>query len=318
MRDVPPLPVADDGPAFGTYAGRFTDTDLGLAERGVGRLRRALSEKRWQWFAAFDDAVAVGGAVVDAGLVGTAFLWVADRGTGELLVDADLVVPAPLVSVATEPASGVVARVDLPRRRLRVTRTGEAVAVDARFAGADVALAASTADREAVSAVCPVPDRDRGVNVTQKETGVPFEGHVAVDDTHDFDGVGALDYSHGLLARETTWRWAIGSCTAADGTPVGFNLASGFNDGLENAAWVDGDPEPVGEATIEADGDAWRAESACGTVDVALAVEGSREEDLDVGLIASRYSQPFGNWSGTVAGHDVEGVGVAERHLARW
>lgn len=318
MRDAPSAPVAADGPAFGTYAGRFADTDLRLGEGDVGLLRRALSETRWQWFAAFDDALAVGGAVVDTGLLGTAFLWVADRQSGELLMDDDVLLPSPLVTVSTAPANGVVARVDLPRRRLRITRTGEAVAVDANFAGADVALAANAAAREAVSAVCPVPDRDAGVNVTQKETCVPFEGHVAVDGSHRVDGAGMLDYSHGLLARETAWRWAIGSCTTADGVGVGFNLVTGFNDGLENAVWVDGEARAVGEATIEDDGDEWRATSDCGTVDVTLAVEGRCEEDVDVGLLASRYSQPFGTWSGTVAGRDVEGIGVAERHLARW
>lgn len=318
MRGTPPGPVGSDGPSFGAYAGRFPDTGLRLAERGVGRFRRAVSEKRWQWFGALDGRLAVGGAVVDAGLFGTAFLWVADRADGELLVDADVLVPAPLVTVATAPADGLVAMVDLPRRRLRVTRTDDAVAVDARFGGADVALAATTADREAVSAVCPVPDRDGGVNVTQKETCVPFEGRVAVDGSHAFDGVGALDFSHGLLARETTWRWATGSCRADDGTPVGFNLVAGFNDGRENAVWVDGDPEPVGSATVERGDDEWRVRTDCGTVDAGLAVEGYREEDIDVGLVASDYTQPFGAWRGTVAGRDVEGVGVAERHRARW
>ncbi|WP_254840204.1 hypothetical protein [Natronomonas marina] len=46
--------------------------------------------------------------------------------------------------------------------------------------------------------------------------------------------------------------------------------------------------------------------------------EGRREEDVDVGPLTSRYDQPFGTWHGTVAGRDVEAVGVAERHLARW
>ena len=318
MRDVPRAPVTADGPAFGTYVGRFEDVDLRLSERGVGWLRRLLSGKRWQWFAAFDDAVAVGGAVVDAGLVGNVFLWVVDRESGELVADTDLVVPSPLVTVARRPASGLVASVDLPRRRLRIMRTDETVAVDAHFAGVDVALAASTADRQAVSAVCPVPGRANGVNVTQKETCVPFEGHVTVDRSYNIDGVGMLDYSRGLLARETEWRWAIGSCRSAEGRPVGFNLVSGFNDGLENAVWVDGEPETIGTATVEADGNAWHAETDCGTVDATLTVEGIREADLDVGIIASEYAQPLGAWSGTVAGHRVEGVGVAERHRARW
>ena len=318
MEEPPQSPVPDGEPALGTHAGRFPDTDLRLSDRGVGRVRRLLSEKRWQWFGAFDGTLAVGGAVVDTGPLGTAFLWVADREAGGLLVDADVVVPSPLVTVSTAPASGVVAAVDLPRRRLRITRTDDAVAVDGRFGGADLALAANTDERAAVSAVCPVADRDGGVNVTQKETCVPFESHVAVDGTHAFDGVGALDYTHGLLARETTWEWAIGNCTADDGTAVGFNVVSGFNEGYENAVWVDGEPRAVGAATVEADGGEWHVRTECGTVDATLTVEARREEDIDVGVLVSRYDQPLGRWRGTVAGREVGGVGVAEHHRARW
>ena len=31
---------------------------LRLSDRGVGRVRRLLSEKRWQWFGAFDGTLA--------------------------------------------------------------------------------------------------------------------------------------------------------------------------------------------------------------------------------------------------------------------
>ena len=68
----------------------------------------------------------------------------------------------------------------------------------------------------------------------------------------------------------------------------------------------------------DADGDAWHVWTDCGAVDATLTVEGIREADLDVGVIASEYAQPLGAWSRTVAGHRVEGVGVAERHRARW
>ena len=66
MREEPDEPTVDSEPVFGTYAGACSDTNLCLGERGVGRLRRTVSEKRWQWFSAFDDCTAVGGALVDA------------------------------------------------------------------------------------------------------------------------------------------------------------------------------------------------------------------------------------------------------------
>lgn len=322
LPEAPTHPIEDGTPDFGTYAGRCRDTDLRLAQRGVGRLRRAISEKRWQWFGAFDERIAIGGAIVDAGPFGNAFLWVFDRESEELLVDADLLVPARFVTVATEPADGVVARVDLPRRRLRVTRAGDGVAIDGRFGGVDLTLAVDASDHEATTAICPVTDRNAGVNVTQKETCLPTQGHVDADERLAFDGVAMLDYSHGHLARETNWRWAIGSCRTDDGVAVGFNLVEGFNDGLENAVWVAGEPRPVDAASFafETDGTDGNChvETTCGTVDATLVIEGQRREDIDIGVVASKYHQPLGHWKGTVAGRRIEGVGVTERHHAKW
>lgn len=318
LPEAPEEPTTDETPAFGTYAGRCVNTDLRLSERGVGRLRRAISEKRWQWFGAFDESLAVGGAIVDAGVFGSAFLWVFDREAESLVVDTDVLVPSSFVSVATEPASGVVATIDLPRRRLRISRTGNAVSIDGRFGGAELALVADASGLTAMTAVCPVAERKGGLNVTQKETCLPVEGYVRADSDHDFDGIGMLDYSHGLLGRETAWKWAIGSCTDTDGRPVGFNVVSGFNDELENTVWVDGRPEAVEDASFSMGEDEWNVETPCGTVDVTLSVAGSRDEDIDVGLLASEYRQPLGRWTGSVAGHDITGVGVAEQHRAKW
>ena len=328
MLDSVPRAPARNSPTFGTYAGRCGDTRLSLD--GVSRLRQYLSEKRWQWFAAFDDELAVGGAVVDAGFFGTMFCWVFDRAAGELLVDEDIVVPSPLVSVTTHPTVGHIAGVGLPGYRLEMHRQHDSLRVEGRIAGAELALDFAPDDRTAITAVCPVAGRTGGVNVTQKEPGVAVSGRVSLDASGDertlagadggertLDGVGFLDYSHGLLARETRWDWAFAHAQAPDGTPVSFNLVAGFNDGLENVVWVDGEPRAVGAASLTS-GERWRVETACGTVDATLAVEGRREQHIDAGLVASRYDQPLGRWTGTVAGHDIEGVGVAEQHHTRW
>jgi len=328
---VPAQPIHDGTPAFGTYAGRCPDTDLALAERGVSRLRRFRSEKAWQWFAAFDNSLAVGGAIVDAGFFGTAFCWVVDRETGRLVADEDVILPPGLCRVSEHPTEGRIARVGVPSvgPRLQFVRAGDTVTVEGEFGGVDIALELTVEDERAISAICPVAGRSRGVNVTQKEPGVDVVGTVRVagdrageaasrpDRTRSIDGVGFLDYSHGLLGRETRWDWAFGWGTASDGTPVGFNLVDRFNDGRENVVWVDGRPERVGAATLET-GEEWRVRTDCGTVDATLAVEARREQHVDVGLVRSSYDQPLGRWSGTVAGHEFEGVGVAEEHATRW
>jgi hypothetical protein len=324
---TPREPTADGRPAFGTYTGRCADVDLRLGERGVSRRRQYVSRKRWHWFSAFDGTTVVGGALVDAGFFATAFLWVFDREAGAMLVDEDVVVPSPLLWVTTHPTVGTLARISVPGYRLTLVRTGRTLTVEGSFGDADLDLALTTDDEAAITAVCPVPEREHGVNVTQKEVGLAATGRITVDRERTLDGTGLVDYTHGLLARETEWEWAIGSCTAADGTSVGFNLVDGFNDGLENVVWVDGVPRSVGAASFDAgdesdtgssDADDWQVTTECGTLDLALSVEGTREEDLDLGVVRSQYRQPLGRWEGIVDGFDVEGVGVAEEHLARW
>lgn len=317
---TPDLPIVDGTPAFGTYVGRCADVDLRLRERSVSRFRRYLSEKRWHWFSAVDGTVFVGGAIVDAGFFATAFLWVFDRHSGELLFDEDVVVPSSLVSVTTHPTVGVLARIGVPGYRLSLTRTDTQLQISGSFGGADIDLTMDTNDERAITAICPVEDREHGVNVTQKEVGLPATGVVTLDHEYALDGTGLIDYTHGLLARETHWNWAIGSGTTADDTAIGFNLVGEFNDGLENVVWVDGEPRAVGTALFrDTDStDSWQVETACETVDLTLTIEGNRSQDLNLGVVRSEYHQPLGRWEGTVADYEISGLGVAEEHLSRW
>lgn len=319
LEPTPSAPLARSDIPFGTYAGRASDTRLSRSD--ISLLRKTLSEKRWQWATAFDDHLAVGGAIVDAGFFGTAFLWVFDREREELLVDADVVVPSALLSVTTAPTTGKIARISLPRRSLSMLYEGEQLAVSGRFATTTVELAFTPDDERAITAVCPVPERHNGVNVTQKEAGVPVSGQVSVGSREfEMDGVGFLDYSHGLLGRDTRWDW--GFAHGGDGSrSLGFNLVDKFNDGVENVVWVDGVPQSVGNATlerVEESAERWHISTDCGTVDATLTVEGRRQEDINIGLIRSYYDQPLGSWQGTVAGYEFSGVGVAEEHHTRW
>lgn len=318
---APSSPIGSDGPAVGTYVGQCADTDLQLGDRGVSRIRAALSEKRWHWFCGFDERLALGGAVVDAGIFGTAFLWVFDRLQGELLEDREVVVPAPLLSVSSTPAAGTLARIDVPRRRLRLTRDGGQLRVTGRFGATSLAVTFSDFGRP-MTAICPVEGRAGGVNVTQKEVCGTVSGFVEREKRYNVDGTGMADYSHGLLGRRTSWHWAIGNCTDDEGRAIGFNLVDGFNDGLENAIWIDGEPRAVGAAQFDpgkpGTNDEWRVRSSCGTVDLTLAVEGTRTQAQNFGLVSSEYRQPLGRWSGMIADRPVRGVGVAEYHRSKW
>jgi hypothetical protein len=136
-----------------------------------------------------------------------------------------------------------------------------------------------------------------------------------------------LDYTHGLLARETAWRWAFacGRQAFRQGTSlIAFNFSEGFLAGAgENVVWLEGEPRPAGKVTFTFDGDAplspWRVRSEDGAVDLVFQPEGLRAQTIDLKLIASRYAQPFGTFSGRLHGVEIDGLpGVTEDHAARW
>lgn len=326
---VPRSPFANGKPAFGTYRGRSPNTQLNDLKNGGSRIRRFFDEKAWQWFAAVDSRWVVGGAVVDAGLLGTGFCWVFDREQSRMVAEDDVVVPSPLVFVTSHPIVGTLARIDRPGYRLAIERQRETLTIDARFGDVELTLEGAPSDDRAITAICPVAQRPGGVNITQKEANVDFSGTVATAGEtalgpSPVDAVGFLDYTHGILGRETAWRWALGRCQREDGSVVSFNLVDGFNAGLENVIWADDCPDSVGEASVlPADEDGvsdsdWRVRTDCDTVDLTLTVDGTRRHELSIGPIESRYRQPVGTWRGRIGDAEVMGYGVAETHLTRW
>ncbi len=227
--------------------------------------------------------------------------------------------------MSSYPTVGVIAAVGLPGYQLQVERERDDLRVSGAFSEATVSLTFEPTDESAVTAICPVPERSGGINVTQKEPTVPVSGTITLTGNtarrFNIDGTGFLDYSHGLLGRETCWDWGFLSGTTVAGRTVACNLVDRFNEGVENVVWVDGEPESVGEAEIgepETASGEWQVSTQCGTVDVSLSPEGSRSQDVDIGLVRSRYHQPLGTWQGTIAGHKCSGIGVTETHLTRW
>ena len=339
LEPAPQTPIVDGEPAFGTYRGSLESTALEARRRGTGRLSSILREKHWQWFAAADDETAVGGAVVDAGPVGTVFCWVADRESGRL-VDASRTLPGPLIHLSERPTRGQIATARLVRDPLTIDRSGSIVRIRGGVGELVLDLEFAAAPEDAVTAICPVAGGlQTALNVTQKELAPRASGTVTVAGRRRTltDGVGLLDHTHGLLARETRWRWAMG-VGRVDGELTGFNLVWGFNDGLENVGWIDGEPRAVGPATLEFPGHprsarggrersrqgrpderAWQAITDDGSVSADLAVEAERLENVTVGPFASQYHQPLGSWRGRIDDHDLEDAfGVAEVHRARW
>jgi len=323
--------VEDGAPTFGAWSGGVEDASFaGLGEdypRGL--VARRLVEKRWVYLLVPAREAMLALAIVDAGYLSSGFCAVLDRGSGKLLFDSSPVLPPLCASIGDAPGDGLKARLLGPRIEARIERRGGRIEVEARWmtAGADLVLDAGAAPPPL--SVCSRIDM-RHFNFTQKLVAVPAEGEIRAGNIR-FEVRGdlcGLDFTHGFPARETKWHWAFASGKAGPHL-VGFNLSEGFLPGSpENAVWVDG--PPCAAAPVRFEGDfpdpdaTWRIRGEDGALDLVFTPEGRRAKNIDLGVVASRYVQPFGTFQGHVSAASGERIeihdlpGVTEEHSARW
>ena len=144
-----------------------------------------------------------------------------------------------------------------------------------------------------------------------RKTPVRVTGAV---DGIDIDCRGLVDESAGHHARQTNWSWSAGCGTSDNGAAITWNLVDGVHDSPTNSErtlWVDGIPSEVKPVKFSDD------LSRVGELEFHSETERSRHDRLI--LIDSKYRQPFGTFTGSVAGVQLrDGYGVMERHDVRW
>jgi hypothetical protein len=309
-------------PCFGKYQGELPEVDLGrLRGRWAPAVAaRLLKRKRWLYTFAATPEVAALFAVVDLGYTSSAFAVAVDLQERRPLCDVSFLgAPGPLVEVSDRPGAGMTASFrtlggrlsarrgeDDERYQLEVdvsrVRTGSLQTFQWR---GELLVAGGP---PALTLIAPV-EGDGLVNVTQKRGGLLALGSLEVGGkTFRLDGgVGGLDYTQGYMARHTSWRWAFAAGRLADGTPVGFNFAEGFNekDGHnENGFWVGDRLYPLAHSRFEYDPkellDPWRVTTVDGSVDLRFKPIYVHRDEKDLRLVVSHFAQPVGLFEGTV------------------
>lgn len=198
-----------------------------------------------------------------------------------------------------------------------VSLDGSAVRVDAAGVRIDLVLEES----DGVETASPV--NERGAYIwTRKQACVPVSGSVEVDGRrHAIDGdVGFVDESAGYHERHTTWKWSAGIGRAVDGRPLGWNLVTGLHDAVEaseRTLWVAGETIETGPARFADDLSSIEID---GGGELRFDEWSRREHSTNALVMRSRYSQPFGSFSGTLPGgiQLAEGYGVMETHDVHW
>jgi hypothetical protein len=165
---------------------------------------------------------------------------------------------------------------------------------------------------------CPTGERD-GYVWTRKRI-VPVECDLRIGERRIRVKARAIeDESSGYHPHHTVWDWSAGVGETTDGRAVGWNLVSGINDPAEHserAIWIDGEPTEPGPVTFEG----LEAISFDDGARLQFAKEVERRKDESRLFVKYSYVQPFGTFSGSLAGgvELARGLGVMEHHDATW
>jgi hypothetical protein len=312
----------------GRFAGSTGDIDWSGLTPPLKRsaLWRYFHHKRWMYVALVSEDYFCAVAVVDIGWTSTAFAYVFDRRSAHVVTGfSQDGLPAFGAKLAQRCGNGAAHHfhmgahwVDIchvPMRNcysLKLRSPG--FEIEAEFADAGpLLLAVGTVAGGAAHA-------------TQKSSGLALSGELRLAGQRYSlsGGVASFDYSNGLLARETAWRWA-----SAHSLTLGINLQSGYFGDRENALWLDGGIFPLGAARFEFDEHKpmapWHISTSDGLVDLEFVPQGMRRQDKNLLIAASRYVQPIGLFHGVVQAaqdskrHMVKNlIGVTEDHQSRW
>jgi hypothetical protein len=330
-----PLPIApvslfDVGGQLhqGQFAGATGNIDWSHLASPLKRSAwwRHFHHKRWMYVALVSEDYFCAVALVDIGWTSTAFAYVFDRRVARVVAGfSQDGLPGLGARLAQRCGDGAEHHFQFGRHRVDICHVPTRCGYSLRLRSPGFEVDAEFADAHALLlAVGPVAG---GVaHATQKSSGLALSGELRLEDErHSLNGgVASFDYSNGLLARETSWRWA-----SAHSLTLGFNLQNGYFGDQENALWLDGQIFPLGTAIFEFDEHnpmaPWHISTADGLVDLEFVPQGVRRENKNLWLAASRYVQPIGLFHGVVQAaqgskkETVRGMmGVTEDHQSRW
>ncbi len=147
-----------------------------------------------------------------------------------------------------------------------------------------------------------------------------------------------LDWTRSYALRHTQWQWAsfarFGDGDSSN-TPLnaashlGLNLSSLIYDDAhgnsqENAYWVGGKVTPIGgvrfEVPAQPAAQRWHIRSLNDdAIDLHFTPLGARSQSMNLGVLRSRFVQPYGRFEGRIGPHTIrDAFGVVEDHDSLW
>ncbi len=334
--DAPHSARVGDSYSFGLYRRAIAVPNLS----GSG-LWAPFRLKEWHYLCASSGRYFFACAVVKLGYACKMFAYLVDRENPQRTVETSQLHPLGMgVSFAASSIDGRTSWEDrnnhLVIEYVQTPKPGWSVTLALQLGAEKVQGTLHLEDAEALALLFKLPSGNPAY--THKAAGLTVTGSLSANGVPiDLRGaVGGIDWTRSVALRETRWQWSALQGITPQGERVGLNLSALVYDdasgnSLENALWVDGKVYPLGgvEFVLPADPrrQIWQVRSRQGSeVELRFTPLGSRDEQVNLGIIRSNFIQPYGTYEGTIRLPDqgipsvcVDGMfGVVETHHSVW
>lgn len=269
--------------------------------------------------------VMAGAAVVDLKYAANAFFYVFDKNTRSFMEAKKTTLPIN-ASITPRPDNGTA--------RFKGSGLNISIAHDRVNAGyKDLMLDAVFKKASLTPLRICTRTGYNGWTYTQKTAPIPVSGELEANDRiyrlSPDSAMAVTDWTAGFFRRQTFWNWAAAATILPDGRRFGMNFSCGVNEteATENVFWIEDRQVKVDNVKFQQKSqkgnDHWRITSADGKVDLSFSPVSARREHLNAGLVASRFTQYLGFFSGRLIepGGEVpltDCSGWAEDHFAKW
>lgn len=315
---TPPNLTADSGRFIGEIA------DLSTQQWDNKPWRRRLQRKAWVFAGLHTEKWSIGFAIADAGLIGSAFVYVFERENRQC-TEQKLMRPLAFAGdFAPSPHRVWQLHNRVQQYRWQAFDNG----YQAEFTGKNLSLRLTMEDNS--RSVCALNRLiERPFQYTHKNIGLSSKVVLDINGKHhEYESQhGMMDFSLGYPSRHAQWQWACLSGCTAEGITVGINAVAQYFNGLENALWLGDELMPLPQMIFDYQPNdilrPWHIHSTDQRLQITFTPEGLRRENIQLLILASHFQQPFGHFVGqycdsTGKVHEIKGFGVVEQHRATW
>ena len=306
---------------FAAYDYYIEQTSTKLWDGNQGLLsKRRIQRKTWFFISAANEDYFMGFAIVDAGLVSKAFVYIFDFKTKKMMEDG---ITVPLGFAADfDP----ILQSTWILKNYSIKFKNDKISAD--YLGKKFSLSLELEYNEkGMSFMCP-SDESRPFHFTYKNLLLNARAVITLNGKKSEvrNLKSGIDFSKGYPPRKTFWNWVSFVGKTVDGMEVGINLVDKFNGNLENVIWLGEEKIQVGKVLFDyqppIESTEWEISAVDATLYLKMKPLGKRNENINALIMKSKFTQVFVLTEGYIIhkGEKIHlsGYAVMEEHEALW